>query len=110
MITYGWRGATIGILGMGNIGIRVADMATSMGMKVVYSNRRKVLKVPYEHMSREEMYKVVDVLVVLTPLTEETKGLLNKEEFAKMRNGIMIVNVGELQPNQRHIVSPFCRD
>lgn len=110
VITYGWRGATIGILGMGNIGIRVADMATSMGMKVVYSNRRKVPNVPYEHMSREEMYKVVDVLVVLTPLTEETKGLLNKEGFAKMRDGIMIVNVGKLGPNQRHIVSPFCRD
>lgn len=97
---------------MGNIGIRVADMATSLGMKVVYSNRRKVPGVPYEHMAKEEMYKVVDVLVVLTPLTEETTGLLNKDEFAKMRDGIMIVNVGESEsPSQgpshsAHVVKP----
>jgi phosphoglycerate dehydrogenase-like enzyme len=104
--SYGWRGATVGILGMGNIGIRVADMATSLGMKVVYSNRRKVPNVPYEHMAKEEMYKVVDVLVVLTPLTDETTGMLNKDEFAKMRDGIMIVNVGESESRHQPLLLP----
>ena len=90
-----WRGKTLGILGLGNIGSQVADMATGLGFKVIYSNRHRAEDEPYEFVSREELFKRADVRLLLTPLTDETRGLINKRTIKELKDGVIIVNVCE---------------
>lgn len=90
-----WRGKTLGILGLGKIGSQVADMATGLGFNVIYSNRHKAEGEPYEFVSREELFRRADVLLLLTPLTDETRGLINKKTIAQLKDEVIIVNVCE---------------
>lgn len=90
-----WLGATLGIIGMGNIGSQVAAAATSLGLRVIYSNRHPSEDTPYEYVSKEELYVRSDVILLLTPLTEETRGMINKHSISQMKDGVIIVNVGE---------------
>ena len=92
---HDWRTSTIGIIGLGNIGHQVATMASSLGIKVIYHNRTIVPNAPFEYVPLDELYKRADVVVPLTPLTEETVGLINTDSIAKMKDGVMIVNTCE---------------
>jgi phosphoglycerate dehydrogenase-like enzyme len=92
-----WLGATLGVIGMGNIGSQVAAAATGLGLRVIYSNRHKSEDTPYEYVSKEELYARSDVILLLTPLTEETRGMINKHSISQMKDGVIIVNVGESQ-------------
>jgi len=90
-----WRGATLGIIGLGNIGAQVATMAQYLGFKVIYSNRHKSEEEDFEFVSRDELYKRADVVLLLTPLTDETRGMINTDSIAQMKDGVIIVNVCE---------------
>lgn len=88
---------TLGIVGMGKIGEAVAKRALGFEMKVLYHNRnRKVdaekqLGVIYK--SFDDLLEESDYVVCLTPLTEETRGLFNKEAFKKMKQTAFFINV-----------------
>lgn len=91
-------GKTLGIFGMGAIGKSVAKKLQAFGMKVVYHNRRQLpaeeeAKLDVAHVSEEELLKQSDVLSLHCPLTEGTKGWLNAERIAKMKDGAFVVNV-----------------
>jgi phosphoglycerate dehydrogenase-like enzyme len=90
-----WRASTVGILGLGNIGLQLAIMCSYLGMKVIYSNRSPREDIPkdIEYVSREEFWKRSDAIVLTCPLTEETKGLVGKEVLGKMKDGVVLVNV-----------------
>lgn len=89
--------ATLGIIGMGRIGETVARRAQfGFDMKVQYYNRRpreldKRLEAAY--VSLDELLETSDFIVVLTPLTPETKHLIGEKEFAKMKKQPILVNV-----------------
>lgn len=88
-------GRTLGILGMGSIGLRFAEMVRPFQMRIVYHNRRKAHDAPayceyFENL--EEMLKVVDVLSINVPLTPETVGLVGKKLIRTMRPGGIIIN------------------
>ena len=83
----------VGIIGLGNIGTQVAAMCAALGMKVIYNNRRKK-EVPYDWVSLDELYARSDAVVVTAPLTDETQGLLSSGAFEKMKDGVVVVNVG----------------
>lgn len=87
-----WRNLTLGIIGLGNIGKQVASAASALGFKIVYSNRRPA-DVEWEYVSKEELYKRSDVVLVLTPLTEETRHLIDQKAFGQMKDGVLFVNV-----------------
>ena len=65
------------------------------GMTVIYSNRHAIPDSPYEYVDLDTLYARADLLVVLAPLTEETRGMINDESIGKMKDGAMVVNVGE---------------
>lgn len=85
------RGKTLGILGMGNIGQRVAKLADAFGMKVIYWDKFPVQS-EYESCSMEDVLKQADVVTVHVPLLEETKHLVGKEQLNLMKPNAWLIN------------------
>lgn len=91
-------GKTWGIIGLGAIGRRVADIAKLFGCHVIYySTSGKNQQKEYEQVSFEELLTQSDIVSVHAPLTEETEKLMNKEAFAKMKQTAIFLNLGRGQ-------------
>lgn len=85
------RGKTLGILGLGNIGKKVAAMASAFGMNIIYwDNWEQPVNYPFK--SIDELLRESDVISLHLPLIPETKGLLNKARFEMMKTHAYIVN------------------
>jgi len=89
--------ATLGIIGLGRIGEQVARRARAFDMRVLYHNRRRRPEVEarlgVRHASREELLANSDYVVVMCPLTNETRGLIGRTELATMKPTAALVNV-----------------
>ncbi|OQP04905.1 D-glycerate dehydrogenase [Geobacillus sp. 44B] len=87
---------TIGIVGMGNIGKAVAKRAIGFDMNVLYHNRSRNIEAEKRlgatYCSFEELLERADFVVCLTPLTNETRHMFNKEAFRKMKRSAIFVN------------------
>ena len=82
-------GKTMGIIGYGRIGRRVAELARCLGMKVVAWTRTP--RDP-ECVLLDELLRVSDVISLHCPLFPETRGLINRETIAKMKDGAILLN------------------
>jgi D-3-phosphoglycerate dehydrogenase len=95
-------GKTLGIIGCGNIGSIVAERARGLKMRVIasdpYLTPEHAENLGIEKVELDELFARADVITLHTPLTEQTAGILNADAFAKMRDGVLIVNCarGEL--------------
>ncbi|MEE8824033.1 D-3-phosphoglycerate dehydrogenase [Lentilactobacillus sunkii] len=88
-------GRTLGILGLGTIGQRLADACYHMGMQVIGYNRSfKNLRHVQQLDTIDEVLEQSDFVVVLLPLTDQTKGLLGRKQFEKMRDTAYLLNFG----------------
>ena len=88
-------GKTWGIIGLGNIGRRVADIAKAFGAKVIYySTSGKNQQDGYTRVDFDTLLQNSDIISVHAPLTKETEGLMNKEAFSKMKSTAIFLNVG----------------
>lgn len=91
------EGTTLGILGLGTIGREVARRATALGMRVIGTQRTpKPSPGVSEVLPPEQTERVLresDALVVLLPLTPETRGLLDAAALAKLKRGALLVNL-----------------
>ena len=96
MKSKNWRTSTIGIIGLGNIGLQLADDCSRLGMTIIYSNRHSREDLPYEYVSEDELLARADCVVLACPLTEETRHLIGREALGKMKDGMVLVNVCEL--------------
>jgi glycerate dehydrogenase len=88
-------GKTLGIIGFGNIGQRVADIATAFGMKVIGQSRTQTdqsHRKNFTWVSLEELLRVSDVVSIHCPLTPDTKGIINKESLKKMKPSAFLLN------------------
>ncbi|MEN8160258.1 MAG: D-2-hydroxyacid dehydrogenase [Myxococcota bacterium] len=90
-------GSTLAILGMGAIGTALAERAAALGMRVVATQRRPR---PHPAVTRVEppegtdaLLAEADVVVLLLPLTPETRGWFSRERFARMKRGSYLVNL-----------------
>lgn len=87
-------GATMGILGLGRIGLAVAKRAEAFGMKIVYHGPRAKPGVPYRHYPNlAEMAREIDYLMVTCPGGAETRNLVNAEVLAALGKKGVIVNI-----------------
>lgn len=87
-------GKTWGIVGMGSIGSTVARMAQAMGCKVIfYSASGKSTCTEYERVELDALLERSDILSLHCPLSDRTRGLINKKAFAKMKKSAILVNV-----------------
>lgn len=91
------RGKTLGILGLGRIGTEVAKRALAFQMRVLaydpYLTADRAKQLDVEKVELDEALQGADFITVHMPLTDATKGMLNKDAFAKMKDGVRIVNV-----------------
>ena len=88
-------GKTWGIIGMGAIGQKVAQIATVFGCKVIcYSASGRTYDMSYEQVDFDTLLANSDILSVHAPLNEYTKGLMNYDAFCKMKPSAYFINVG----------------
>lgn len=89
------NGRTWGIIGLGTIGRRVAEVATAFGCKVIYySTSGKNSTNDYQRVSLEELLQTADIVSIHSPLNEQTRGLIGLEQLQMMKKKAYIVNVG----------------
>ena len=90
-------GRTLGILGLGAVGEKVAVRAAAFGMRIAYCNRRPSgfdgVPVEFEP-DPDELFKRSDVFLLACPSTAETRRFLNRERLAMARPHLVVVNVG----------------
>ncbi len=90
-------GARLGILGMGRIGQKIANIAKSLGMVVHYHNRSKLSSEKEQgsiyHDNLKSLMEVSDVLSVCCPASKETINLINKETLEYLPKGAVVTNV-----------------
>ena len=88
-------GMTYGLLGCGNIGIHTAEIAKALGMHVIaYDGRQReeALALGVEYVELDELFARSDVLGLQMPLFPFNTGIINKENIAKMKDGVIIIN------------------
>ena len=84
-------GMTWGIVGYGNIGRKVGEIARAMGCRVIVCKRTPVPDA--ECVTIDELCERGDIISIHTPLTEETRGLISRARIAKMKSGAVVINV-----------------
>ncbi|MCK4379244.1 MAG: phosphoglycerate dehydrogenase, partial [Deltaproteobacteria bacterium] len=87
---------TLGVVGLGNIGSIVADRAQGLKMKVIaydpFISEERATKMGIERVSLDDLYRRADYISVHTPMTSETRHMIDKESFARMKEGVRILN------------------
>lgn len=89
------KGRMIGIIGLGNIGRRVAKLAEAFDMQVqYYSTSGKNTSSDYTQVSLDELLSTSDIVSIHAPLNDNTKNLIGKDQFSKMKSSAYLLNNG----------------
>jgi len=87
---------TLGVVGIGNIGSQVAKRAQAFAMNVIaydpFLSEEKAEAMGVEKVSLEELFRRSDFITIHTPITVETRNMINKETIKKMKDGVRIIN------------------
>lgn len=109
MISNNVHGKTLGIVGMGRIGQAIAKRATGFDMNILYHTRNPrpeaEEKFGCAYVSYGELLARSDIVVMIVPLTGETRHMMNAESLAKMKESAILVNVargGVVDPKALH--------
>ena len=92
LIGFELEGRTMGIVGTGAIGARVAKLAAAFGMDVIAYSRTPGKVAGVRYVSLEELLAQADVVSLHVPLTDETRGMIGAEELALMKETAVLVN------------------
>lgn len=91
------KGKTLGIIGLGNVGKKVAKVAVALEMDVLgfdpFIDKATMKKMKVKKVEFEELIKESDYITVHVPLIEKTRNLISEKEFAMMKDGVRIINV-----------------
>lgn len=98
------KGKTLGVLGTGDIGGKVAEIGLAFGCHVIAYNRsekQELIDKGVEYKSLDEVLRMSDIVTIHTPLTDETKHLIDKDKLALMKNSSFLINtaVGPIVDN-----------
>lgn len=90
------RCKTLGIIGCGNIGAVVADLAQGLKLKVIafdpYLSAERAVDIGVEKVELEQLFVRADFISLHTPLTDDTRNIINSASIAKMKNSVRIIN------------------
>ncbi|MGV2874697.1 D-glycerate dehydrogenase [Macrococcus capreoli] len=90
-------GKTVGIYGMGSIGVALARRCKGINMHIQYHNRSEsqyAAELEADYVSFDELLETSDFIVCTAPLTNETKGIFNHAAFNKMKSSAIFINIG----------------
>jgi glyoxylate reductase len=85
-------GSTLGIVGLGRIGQAVARRATGFELRVLYTQRHRAETELGEYRELDELLSQSDIVTIHAPLTPETRGLIDQDRLALLRDGACFVN------------------
>ena len=89
-------GQVLGVIGLGNIGSIVADRARGLRMRVIaydpLVSEERAQRLGVELVSLDELLRRSDLITIHVPLTKETRGLIGRDAFAKMKRGGLLIN------------------
>ncbi len=92
---YEIKGKTWGIIGLGNIGRKVADIAKAFGAKIIYySPSGSPSQAGYNQVDFQTLLSTSDIVSIHAPLTEKTKNLLDIQAFRSMKSSAILLNLG----------------
>ena len=85
---------TIGIMGLGKIGLAAAKIYKAMGMEVLAYNRSQndEAKAFVKYVTNDEIYEKSDIIDLHLPLNDVTKDIINEDSISKMKDGVIIIN------------------
>lgn len=94
LVGFELKGKTVGIVGLGKIGSRTAELFNAFGCRVLAASRTVHPNVPryVAQVSLEELLKESDIVVLHCPSNESTKGLINKDRLAVMKKSAVLIN------------------
>lgn len=91
-------GRTLGIVGYGRIGQKVSRIASAMGMNVLCHSRHPdpALALPENcrWATLDEIYALSDVITLHCPLNDDSRGMINRDTIARMKDGVILLNTG----------------
>jgi glyoxylate reductase len=95
-------GKTVGILGLGNIGIKVAERMHAFGARILYHKRSRLSLeeeelLGVEYRSLDRLLEESDILTIHLPLSDETEGMLGRKQLYKMKKGAFLINTARKQ-------------
>ncbi|MEH6718680.1 MAG: phosphoglycerate dehydrogenase [Aurantimonas endophytica] len=89
-------GKTLGVIGCGNIGSIVASRGVGLKMRVIafdpFLSTERASQLGIEKVDLEELFKRSDFITLHTPMTEKTKGIIDRNAIAQMKDGVRIIN------------------
>lgn len=89
-------GKTIGVIGLGRIGKHVANIAKGFGMNIIafdpFISEEQANEIGIEITTLDKVLSRADFITVHTPVTDETRGIIGKDAFSKMKKGVRLVN------------------
>jgi D-3-phosphoglycerate dehydrogenase len=93
---YELKGKTIGVIGLGKVGGRVAKRSQAFEAEVItydpYISEKRAEDFGVKLVSLEEIIRFSDIITVHTPLNDETRGMITSEHFKGMKDGVIIIN------------------
>ncbi len=89
-------GKTLGVIGCGNIGSIVVDRAVGLKMRVIafdpFLTEERAVELGVEKVELEGLLSRADIITLHTPLTEQTRNILGRENIAKLKKGVFVIN------------------
>lgn len=85
------KGTTLGIVGLGRIGRRTAEMCQAIGMRVIYADSETDDE-QFDQVELDDLLRQSDVVSLHTPLTPQTRGLINADRLALMKDDALLIN------------------
>lgn len=97
LLGFNMAGKTAGIIGLGRIGRAVASLLKAFSCRIIahdlYADKSYAMENGIELVGLDELYAQSDIITLHCPLTEENRHLINKESIAKMKKGVMFINI-----------------
>ena len=92
LVGFDLANKTLGVIGTGQIGLKVIDIAKGFGMNICYYDVVKKDIDGAKQVTMDELYNISDIITLHAPLTNDNYHLINKESISKMKQGVIIIN------------------
>jgi lactate dehydrogenase-like 2-hydroxyacid dehydrogenase len=106
---FNLAGKTLGVIGLGAIGARVAELGKGLGMKVIAYNRSDKSIRGAEIVTLEELLKRSDVISIHLPLTPDTQGIIGEKELNMMKPSAILINTARGKHVEKHSIKRFLK-
>jgi len=107
-LSWELKGKTLGIIGLGRIGSRVAEIAQGFGMDIIYYSKHK-RNVPYKFVGINDLLKQSDIVTLHCDLTDETKNILNKSNLKLIKHGAVLLNSARMELVDQEALFELCK-